>query len=97
MPTATQNPAYVTLVADTDTTLTLAANYGAVEVVLIANPAVTQFNTTNTAITTSTLTDGNHAVSSTLPAKTVRDESGGGPTVVRLRSSGTPTVGVYGS
>lgn len=90
------NPIYRVLVADTDTTVTLSDNYADVEVAIIANAAVVQFNTTGTAITSSTLTDGNHAVSSTLPAKIVRDETGGQATVVHLRSSGTPTVSVCG-
>jgi hypothetical protein len=90
------NPVYRTLAADQDTTVTLDANYGNVEVAIVANAAVVQFNTTGTVISSSTLTDGNHAVSATLPAKIVRDETSGGVTVVHLRSSGTPTVSVCG-
>jgi hypothetical protein len=90
------NPRYVTLVADTDTPVTLDANYGAVEVSLIANGATTQFNATGTAIASSTLTDGNHALTTTLLSKTVIDGTAGAASVVHLRSSGTPTVAVYG-
>lgn len=90
------NPVYRTLVADTDTLVTLDANYAAVEVAILTNPATVQFNATGTAIGSSTLTDGNHAVSSVLPAKTVADGTAGAASVVHLRSSGTPTVAVYG-
>jgi hypothetical protein len=93
---AVPSPAYVTLVADTDTTVELSSNAGAVEVSLIANAATTVFNTTNTAIASSSPVNGQHVVTASLPSKTVKDESGGNTTVVHLRSSGTPTVCVAG-
>lgn len=90
------NPRVTTLVADTDTVVTLDANYGTVEVTLIANAATTQFNASGTAISSSTLTDGNHILTTTLVSKTVADATSGAVSVVHLRSSGTPTVAVYG-
>lgn len=91
------NPAApVTLVADTDTVVPLDGNYGAVEVVMIANAATTVFNATGTAIASSTPSAGNHTLTSSLPAKVVIDGTGGGNSVVHLRSAGTPTVQVYG-
>ena len=89
------NPRVVTLVADTDTTVTLDANYGAVEVTLIANAAVTVFNATGLAIPSATPADGVHTLSATLPAKVVPDLTTGN-TVVHLRSAGSPTVQVCG-
>lgn len=89
------NPRYVTLVADTDTPVDLGSNFGAVEVTLVANAATTQFNATGTAITSSTLTDGNHVLTTTLLSKTVKDDTTGN-TIVHLRSSGTPLVSVAG-
>lgn len=93
---AVPSPAYVTLVADTDTTVELATNHGAVEVSLIANAATVVFNATNTAIASSALANGQHAVTASLPSKVIKDDSGGNTTVVHLRSSGTPTVCVAG-
>lgn len=93
---AVASPAYVTLVADTDTTVELSANAGAVEVSLIANAATVVFNTTNTVITASTPANGQHALTASLLSKVIKDESGGNTTVVHLRSSGTPTVCVAG-
>lgn len=90
------NPVYRTLTAGQDTTVTLDANYGSVEVAIVANADVVQFNATGTVISSNTLTDGNHCISATLPAKVVRDETSGGATVVHLRSAGTPTVSVAG-
>ncbi len=90
------NPKVVTLVADTDTTVTLDSNAGYVEVALIANAATTVFNTRNAAIASATPADGNHTLTSSLPAKIVADETAGAASIVRLRSSGTPTVSVCG-
>jgi len=89
------SPRYVTLAADTDTPVDLGANYGSVEVTLVANAATTQFNATGTVIGSSTLTDGNHVLTTTLLSKVVKDDTSGN-TVVHLRSSGTPTVAVAG-
>ncbi len=89
------SPRFVTLTADTDLPVDLGANFGAVEVTLIANPATTQFNATGTTIASSTLTDGNHVLTTTLLSKVVRDDTTGN-TIVHLRSSGTPTVCVAG-
>lgn len=90
------NPKYVTLVADTDTEVELDSNFGYVEVSLISGVADTQFNTSDTAIASSSLTDGNHVLTATLPTKTVVDRTSGGVSVVHLRSSGMPTVQVFG-
>lgn len=89
------NPVIKTLLADTDTLFDLGSNFGSVEVSLIANAAVTVFNSTGVVIGSSTPTDGNHTLTTTLPAKTVQDFTTGN-TVVHVRSSGTPTVQVYG-
>lgn len=89
------SPRIVTLVADTDTPVDTGSNFAAVEVALIANPATTQFNATGTAIASSTLTDGNHVLTASLPVKVVKDDTTGN-TIVHLRSSGTPTVSVAG-
>lgn len=90
------NPKVVTLVADTDTPVTLDSNFVVIEVTLIANAAVTVFNTTGTAIGSATPADGVHTLTTTLPAKTVLDGTGGANSVVHLRSAATPTVQVYG-
>ncbi len=76
--------------------MTLDANYGAVEVTLVANPATTYFNARGVAIGAVAGTqDGNHMLSATLLSKTVKDDTTGN-TIVHLRSSGTPTVQVAG-
>jgi hypothetical protein len=91
------NPVYVTLVSDVETELDLDANYGRVEVTIVANAATTYFNATNTPIgPVAGSQDGNHLLSATLISKTVVDGTGGTASTVRLRSSGTPTVEVYG-
>lgn len=89
------SPRYVTLTADTDLPVDLGYNYGAVEVTLIANAATTQFNIAGGPIASSTLTDGNHVLTTTLLSKIVEDKTTGN-TIVHLRSSGTPTVSVAG-
>jgi hypothetical protein len=91
------NPKFVTLVADTEQTVTLDSNYAQVEVALISGPATTYFNTTDTTIgTVSGAMDGNHALTTTLVAKVVQDGTGGTASKVHLRSAGTPTVQVLG-
>jgi len=90
------NPKILTLVADTDTPVTLDDNFSAVEVTLIANPATTLFNTTGAAIGSSTPGDGAHVLTTTLLSKVVPDKTSGAASVVHLRSSGTPTVAVWG-
>lgn len=91
------NPQFFTLSADTEKVFTLDTNFGQVEVALVANPANTSFNATNTPIASVAggPVDGHHLLTSTLLAKVVRDETSGA-TVVRVRSSGTPTVSVLG-
>ncbi len=89
------SPAYVTLVADTDTIVEI-PNAGAVEVTLISGASTVVFNTTNTVIASSTPANGQHAITTTLPSKIIKDDSGGTTTFVHLRSSGTPTVCVAG-
>lgn len=91
------NPKYVTLVADTESVVTTDDNFGQIEVTIVANPALTYFNTKDAAIgPVAGSMDGNHALSSTLIAKVVRDETGGTASKVRIRSAGTPTVQVLG-
>lgn len=91
------NPVFVTLVADTENVLTLDNNYGQVEVALISGAATTYFNTADVAIgAVAGNMNGNHALTTTLVAKTVQDQTGGAATKVRLRSAGTPTVQVLG-
>lgn len=91
------NPVYRTLVADTDTPVTLDANYGYVEVTLVANAAATYANAAGVAIgPIATPPDGAHLLNATLLSKVIRDETAGISTVVHLRSSGTPTVQVCG-
>ncbi len=93
------NPQHVTLVADTDTTVTLDANYTRVQVTMTANPALTYFNTRSAAISTTggTLASlaGNHAMPAVLCSLNVADETST-TSVVHLRSVGTPTVTVLG-
>lgn len=91
------NPVYATLLANTDTEVTLDANYGLVEVTLVSGAATTYFNAADEAIgSIASPPDGNHVLNSTLLAKVVEDKTGGAPSVVHLRSSGTPTVCVWG-
>lgn len=92
------NPQYVTLVADTETRIDLDQRYGAVEISIISDPDLTCCNTRDVAITTVAggPVDGHHALTATLPAKIVAAADLGGASVVRLRSTGTPTIGVYG-
>ncbi len=90
------SPAYITLAADTEQTVTLDANYAAVEVTLVSGAATTYFNAKNVAIgAVAGAQDGNHVLNTSMPSKIVRDETTGN-TVVHLRSSGTPTVCVAG-
>ena len=91
------NPKHVTLVADTETVVTLDNNYGSVRVTVIANPAVIYFNTSDTTIgTVAGSMDGNEAVPATLVSRVVVDRTGGTASKVHLRSAGTPTVSVGG-
>jgi len=94
------NPQHVTLVADTNLPVTLDANYAAVEVTIIANPAVTYFNTRGATVPTTggTLASlaGNHVLPAVLGALQVLDETAGAASVVNLRSAGTPTVCIRG-
>lgn len=92
------NPVYVTLVADTEATPTLDANYAYVEVALVSGAATTYFNTSDTPITTVAggPVAGNHVLTTTLPAKLVPDMTGGQASKVRLRSTGAPTVQLWG-
>ncbi|WP_433731017.1 hypothetical protein ACQP2Y_21605 [Actinoplanes sp. CA-051413] len=92
------NPKFVTLVADTEAIVDLDTNYGQIEVTLTANAANTWFNTANTAVgAVAGAQDGNHYLGATLPTKIVPDLTGGQNSRVRIRSTGTPTVQVYGS
>jgi hypothetical protein len=91
------NPKFAVLVADTDTTLTLDRNFDLVEVTLVSGAATTYFNTAGTAIgTVASPVDGNHVLTTTLLSKVVTDITAGAPSVVHLRSTGTPTVCVLG-
>lgn len=91
------SPYHATLVADTELVVTLDANYGQIEVTVIAGPAVTYFNTNDTAIgAVAGDMSGNHVLPAVLCSKTVRDATSGAVSKVRLRSAGTPTVSVCG-
>jgi hypothetical protein len=91
------NPKYVTLAANVESVVTLDANFGSIEVALVANADLTCFNTTGTPIgSVSGPVDGCHTLTSSLPAKVVADGTAGQASVVRLRSVGTPTVQVCG-
>lgn len=91
------NPVHRTLVADTELTVTLEGNYGAVEVALVSGAATTYFNTANVVVgPVAGAQDGNHVVTAALPVKTVQDATAGAASIVRLRSVGTPTVTVTG-
>jgi hypothetical protein len=92
------NPRFATLVADTETILDLDANYGQVEVTLISGAANAWFNTSNVAVgPVAGSQDGNHFIGAVLPTKVVADNTSGQASRVRIRSTGTPTVQVYGS
>ncbi len=91
------NPVFKVLQADTELSFDLDRNYGVVEVAIVANGANTWFNTSNTPIgAVAGNMDGNHILTTTLPAKTVLDLTEGANSKIRLRSSGTPTVQVTG-
>lgn len=94
------NPVHVTLVANTETELTLDGNYGHVEVTVTANPALIYVNTKDVEIPTvagalSTLGDSD-AIPPVYCAKVLRDETSGTNSKVRLRSAGAPTLCVKG-
>lgn len=94
------SPLTQTLVADTDTVFTLDKNYQNVEVSQIENPARTYVNTKGSAVPTTggTLASlaGNHAMPAVLCSLRVPDETSTDPTVVHVRSVGTPTISVRG-
>lgn len=92
------NPKFVTLSADAEATVNLDANYGEIRITVLSNPAVVYFNTANAAIGSVTAggTDGNEALPAVLCSRVVRDQTGGANSVVRLRSTGTPTLLVGG-
>lgn len=92
------NPRVLTLSADTEQNVELDANYGQVEVTLVANAANTWFNTAGTAVgPVAGNQDGNHYLGAALPVKVVADNTSGQNSRLRIRSAGTPTVQVYGT
>lgn len=91
------NSQIFTLVADTEKIFTLDANYGRVEITVVANPAVIYFNVKDAAIgAVAGSMDGNQVLPAVLCAKTVLDETSGVVSKVRVRSAGTPTISVRG-
>lgn len=91
------NPQHFTLSADTEHVFTLDANYGEIRVSMLASPAVTYFNTTDTAIgAVSGSMDGNEMLPAVLCSRVVRDGTSGAISKVRVRSTGTPTISVGG-
>lgn len=97
---AVANPQHVVLSSDTQQIITLDANYGQVEITVVANPAVIFFNVKDEAIGTVAgavdTMDGHQVGPAALWSKIVRDETSGTVSKVRLRSAGTPTVSVRG-
>ncbi len=92
------NPVHRVLIADTELVLPLEANFGDVEVVIVANAATTYFNTSDTPIgPVAGDMDGNHVLTTTLLGKQVQDRTGGAVSKLRIRSAGTPTITVTGS
>ncbi len=90
-------PQHFTLSADTEKIFTLDGDYGAVRVVVYANPATIFFNTRNVAVpAVAGSQDGQHVIPAVLAVAEVADETGGTVSVVRMRSTGTPTVMVTG-
>ncbi|MEU7170316.1 hypothetical protein ABZ949_02345 [Micromonospora tulbaghiae] len=82
---------YATLTANTERTFTFATNAGWVEVLNLDGSAEVYFTTDNTSPGVGA--DGSHVVPAAVAAVEVRDESTGN-TVVKVRSAGTPRVGV---
>ncbi|MET0416053.1 MAG: hypothetical protein ABW022_08535 [Actinoplanes sp.] len=90
-------PQHFTLAADTEKVFTLAGNYGRIRIVVVANPAVIYFNTKNTAVpAVASNQDGHQVIPAALAVVEVDDETSGTESVVRMRSTGTPTVMVTG-
>lgn len=87
------SPRHATLVADTVTTFTFTVDYGQVEVAVVADPAVVWFRADGqTPVANAT---GTHVLPAVLSFMTVKPGTAG-PTVVKVLSSGTPTVSVRG-
>lgn len=90
-------PQHFTLSADIEKVFTLDGDYGAVRVIVYANPATVFFNCRNVAVgPVAGSQDGNHVIPNVLAVAEVADETGGTVSVVRMRSAGTPTVMVVG-
>ncbi len=90
-------PQHFTLTADTEKIFTLDQDYGAVRIIVYANPAVIFFNTRNAAVpAVAGNMDGHHVIPGVITVAEVTDDTGGGVSVVRMRSAGTPTVMVTG-
>ncbi len=90
-------PQHFTLSADTEKIFTLDQDYGAVRVVVYDNPAVIFLNTRNVAVpAVAESQDGNHVIPGVIAVAEIADDTGGGVSVVRMRSAGTPTVMVVG-
>lgn len=85
---------YATLVADTVTTITLDGDYRTVEVMSVDGAAAVYFtvdSTTNPTVGGS----GCWSLPSAASAREIESRASGA-TVVKLISSGTPTIGVLG-
>ncbi len=88
---------HFTLTADTERVVTLNRNCGMIRIVVVSNPAVIYFNTSNTAIpAVASNQDGNQVIPAVTAVVEYPDETSGIESVVRLRSAGTPTVMVTG-
>jgi hypothetical protein len=91
------DPQHFTLVADTEKVFTLSQNCGMIRIVVYANPATIFFNTENLAVpAVAASQDGQQVIPAALSVVEVIDETAGAVSVVRMRSSGTPTVMVTG-
>lgn len=87
------SPQTVTLVANTVRTVTLDKDYGEVEVSIVNNPAMLWWRADGQNPVA--MADGCQVLPAVLSFATARPGTSG-PTVVKLLSTGTPTVSVRG-
>lgn len=87
------SPQTATLVASTVKTFTLDKDYSEVEVSIVENPAVVWWRTDGQAPVA--MADGCQVLPAVLSFATARPGTSG-PTVVKVLSTGTPTVSVRG-
>lgn len=89
------SPQHFTLVADTEQVVTFDENFATVRVVVVANPAVTYFNTKGVAVpAVASSQTGNEVIPAVIAVVDVPDRTLGTNSVVRIRSVGTPTIAV---